>query len=133
VLFLQNLTVQDVDSVFWLLVHKLPLFAIPIYLIFVLCGKGRLQTSLYFSISFPGLLIFIDLVWALLSRLPFLVIVIAFAYDPGTWIFPTVCLTQALKMIRADQREISWRSIVVGTLLFALYFWNSLFVEFGRM
>jgi hypothetical protein len=125
-----GLSYPEAQELYSHVVYKLPLFAFPVYLIFLVLGKGTTRTAVYFSISTPGLLVFVIVLWEALVttptsalRQPFATILITrFVIEPAYWIFSVVWITQVVRILKGTWREVRWSTLVFCGVLVFLYF-----------
>jgi hypothetical protein len=125
-----GLSYPEAQDIYSHIVYKLPLFAFPVYLIFLAFGKGATRTAVYFSISTPGLLVFVMVLWEALVTTPTYalpqpfstILITRFIIEPAYWIFPAVWITQVVRILKGIWREVRWSTLVFCGVLVFLYF-----------
>jgi hypothetical protein len=129
-----GMSFAEAEEIYFHAVHVIAFLSIPIYLIFVLLGKGLTRRAFYFSLSTPGLLILAYVVWAALAAepRPYMlypardILLFCLVLEPGYWIFPLVWMIQVVLMIRGNWGELRWSSMAACVGLLFLHAWDAI-------
>ena len=123
----------DANALFERFLPYLPLLSIPIYLCFVFADRGDRRPACIFSVSVPGVLIPVFVIWSIFSDTPpdkvATIIVFALMIMPSTWVFPLVIAIQLIKIIKGDWKRMSSSSFLFCLFLLSLYYWTDQIIE----
>jgi hypothetical protein len=125
------MTFDRINDLMLLFAPWLPVFGLPVYLLFVLVGKGTTRIAVFLSLSAPGLLILVYDI--LMSVIPepgrqtspgWSVVIFLLLFNPGALVLLVVFIFQIVNIFRGKWLAMTKSRVVIVGLLLLPYFWN---------